>query len=247
MSEKKDKQKCEKCNNETTKLSLALTSVNEAWCTLRDGIYNAAITVFGKSVKKNVDWFEENSLTLSPLVTALLAFKTCPSTSRENLARRKMQTEVRKCAHSYWLDLCDDIQKAADMCNTRRMHEGLKCCIGPVKRAVAPLKGLYGNILRGKQQIQFPKIRPQEMTANQLKFISADEELLSKIHRILLLCWQKEDVPQDLKDARFIQLYKSKGDRSVCDNYISISLLNIIGKIYCRILLPKLQLVGENI
>ena len=68
MSEIKGKQKCEQFNNETTKLSLALTSVNEAWRTLRDGIYNAAITVFGKSVKKNVDWFEENSLTLLLLV-----------------------------------------------------------------------------------------------------------------------------------------------------------------------------------
>ena len=51
----------------------------------------------------------------------------------------------------------------------------------------------------------------------------ADQELLLKIHQILLLCWQKEDVPQDLKDARFIQLYKSKGDRSVFDNYRDIS------------------------
>ena len=75
----------------------------------------------------------------------------------------------------------------------------------------------------------------------------ADQELLSKIHQILLLCWHKEDVPQDLKDARFIQRYKSKGDRSVYDNYRGISLLSIIDKIFCRILLPTLQVLGENI
>ena len=34
MSEIKDKQKCEQFHNETIKLSLALISVNEAWCTL---------------------------------------------------------------------------------------------------------------------------------------------------------------------------------------------------------------------
>ena len=38
------------------------------------------------------------------------------------------------------------------MGDNRRMYEGIKHCIGPVKRAVAPLKDLHGNILRGKQE-----------------------------------------------------------------------------------------------
>ena len=73
-------------------LSLVLTSVNEARCTLRDGMYNAAITVFGKSVKTNVDWFEENSLTPLPLAnekrTALLAYKTCPTSKIGKICER---------------------------------------------------------------------------------------------------------------------------------------------------------------
>ena len=56
------------------------------------------------------------------------------------MARRNMQTVARRYAQSYWLDLCDDIQKAADMGDTRRMYEGIKRCIGPIRRAVASLK-----------------------------------------------------------------------------------------------------------
>ena len=63
-----------------------------------------------------------------------------------------MQTEARKCAQSYWLNICDGIQRAADIGDTHKMYEGIKCCIGPVKWAVAPLKDLQGNILTGKQQ-----------------------------------------------------------------------------------------------
>eukprot|EP00112_Aurelia_sp_Birch-Aquarium-sp1_P005250 Seg1595.6 transcript_id=Seg1595.6/GoldUCD/mRNA.D3Y31 product="hypothetical protein" protein_id=Seg1595.6/GoldUCD/D3Y31 len=114
------------------------TSANDAWCNLRDGIYNAAIAAFGKSVKKNVEWFEENSLALLRHVeekrSALIAYKNSPRyRNLENLrmARSKMQTEAKKCAQSYWLNLCDEIQRAADMSDTRRMYEGIKRCIGP--------------------------------------------------------------------------------------------------------------------
>ena len=75
----------------------------------------------------------------------------------------------------------------------------------------------------------------------------ANQELLAKIHQVLLLCWKEEDVPQDLNDARFIQLYKNNGERSACDSNTGISSVNIIGKIFCHILLPKLQLLGEKI
>ena len=62
-----------------------------------------------------------------------------------------MQTEARKCAPSYWLNICDEIQRAADMGDARKMYQGMKRCIDPVKRAAVP-KDLQGNILTGKQQ-----------------------------------------------------------------------------------------------
>ena len=251
------------------------------------------------------NWFEENSQLLLPLVeekrSALIAYKNSPSIGNlENLrmSRSRMQTEARKCAQSYWLNICDEIQRAADMGDTRKMYQGIKRCIGPAKRAVAPLKDLQGNILTGKQQklecwvehygILYTRTSdinineavlatlPQfeimedlstESTLEELQqainsipvnkasgndsipaeiYKCANKELLTKIHQVLLLCCREDDVPQDFKDARFIQLYKNKGDRSECDNHRGIFLLNIIGKIFSRILLPRVQILGEN-
>ena len=48
--------------------------------------------------------------------------------------------------------------------------------------------------------------------------------------------WDKEVIPQQLKDASIIRLYK-KGNRQLCDNYRGISLLAIAGKILARVLL----------
>nr|VZI35290.1 unnamed protein product [Spirometra erinaceieuropaei] len=53
--------------------------------------------------------------------------------------------------------------------------------------------------------------------------------------------WPQGEFPQDFKDATIVHLYKRKGNRQVCDNHRGISLLNIGGKIYARILLNRLN------
>nr|VZI02283.1 unnamed protein product [Spirometra erinaceieuropaei] len=53
--------------------------------------------------------------------------------------------------------------------------------------------------------------------------------------------WRQGEVPQDFKDATIVHLYKRKGNRQVCDNQRGISLLNIAGKIFARILLNRLN------
>nr|VZI45637.1 unnamed protein product [Spirometra erinaceieuropaei] len=49
------------------------------------------------------------------------------------------------------------------------------------------------------------------------------------------------EVPQDFKDATIVNLYQRKENRQVCDNHRGISLLNIAGKIFARILLNRLN------
>nr|VZI42375.1 unnamed protein product [Spirometra erinaceieuropaei] len=53
--------------------------------------------------------------------------------------------------------------------------------------------------------------------------------------------WRQGEVPQDFKDATIVHLYKRKGNRQVSDNHRGISLLNIAGKIFARILLNRLN------
>ena len=53
--------------------------------------------------------------------------------------------------------------------------------------------------------------------------------------------WRTEAIPQDIKDASVIHLYKRKGNPQVCDNHRGISLLSIAGKIIAKILLNRLN------
>ena len=51
--------------------------------------------------------------------------------------------------------------------------------------------------------------------------------LVEKLHHLFELIWDQGKVPQDLKDALIIHLYKRKGNRQACDNHRGISLLSI--------------------
>ena len=71
--------------------------------------------------------------------------------------------------------------------------------------------------------------------------------LLQSLHYTLCQCWREGGVPQDMKDAKIVTLYKNKGDRSDCNNYRGISLLSIVGKVYARVVLARLQQLAERV
>ena len=45
-----------------------------------------------------------------------------------------------------------------------------------------------------------------------------------------------------MRDANIVTLYKNKGDSGDCNNYRGISLLNIVGKLFAKVVLMKLQI-----
>ena len=54
-------------------------------------------------------------------------------------------------------------------------------------------------------------------------------------------------VSEDWRSAVIIPLYKGKKVRTKCSNYRSISLLNIVGKIYAGILVDRIRRVSGDL
>ena len=73
------------------------------------------------------------------------------------------------------------------------------------------------------------------------------KELLPLLHDLLIKCWRKGSVPQDMKDSNIVTLYKNKGARNDCNNYRGISLLSVVGKLIARVILARLQLLADRI
>lgn len=53
-----------------------------------------------------------------------------------------------------------------------------------------------------------------------------------------------------MRNSKIITLYKNKGDRSDCNNcrgQLPISLLSIVGKVFVRVILARLQALADRI
>ncbi|XP_066482784.1 DBIRD complex subunit ZNF326 isoform X2 [Tiliqua scincoides] len=257
-----------------------------------------------KKTNKTADWFEAHSEALRPVIEekkrALAAYKACPSERNLQIlraTRNKVQTTARRCANDYWLQLCSQIQIAADTGNIKGMYDGIKQALGPTQKKIDPLKSATGEVIQDEAQemerwVQhYSELYSRENVVteealNNIECLPVLEELDSEptleelnvaldslasgkapekdsipaevlkcckeiiateLHEILCLCWREGGVPQDMKDANIVTLYKNKGDAGDCSDCPDISLLSVVGKLFARVALKRLQVLAESV
>ena len=60
-------------------------------------------------------------------------------------AKSILQGEERRCAHEYWINLCEEIQAASDRGDTNTMHSLMKTTLGPAITQLTKLKTENGE------------------------------------------------------------------------------------------------------
>ena len=244
-------------------------------------------------------WEELEPLT-EAMRKALLEYKNNLTPRTLNILHTAINTAqqaTRRCLEEYWLNLCNNIQLAADIGNVRRMYEGIKEAAGPTATKTAPLKSKSGEVItdQGKQlehwighylelnvtqnvvteaaldaipdlpeMVEFDEPRTLEELSKAIDSLASGKSpgadgipaeilktgkavLLEPLHQLLCLSWELGYVPQDMRDANIVTLYKEKRDRSDCNSCRGISLLSIVGKAFTRVVLTRLQSLAEQI
>ena len=71
--------------------------------------------------------------------------------------------------------------------------------------------------------------------------------ILIPLFDLLSRCWTNGEVPQDMIDAVISTIYKNKGDKGSCDNFRGISLLDVAGKVFAKIIQKRLWILSEGL
>ena len=59
------------------------------------------------------------------------------------------------------------------------------------------------------------------------------------LEQLFSVVWHEETVPRQWRGGLIVNLFK-KGDREDLSNYISITLLSVVGKVFCKVLNNRL-------
>ena len=70
-------------------------------------------------------------------------------------------------------------------------------------------------------------------------FRCGGEDLLNHLTVFFQKCWSAGEVPQQWRHAIVANIYKRKGERSDCGNYRGLSLLDVAGKIFAKIMASR--------
>ena len=70
--------------------------------------------------------------------------------------------------------------------------------------------------------------------------------LVTHIVTLFTTVWREQRVPAEWRDALLVPVPKN-GDLSLCGNWQGISLLDVMGKLFARVLNDRLQLVVEEV
>ena len=79
------------------------------------------------------------------------------------------------------------------------------------------------------------------------EMLKSGEDVVCKwLSRIFNICWERGEVPRDWRAAVVLPVYKGKGDMKECCKYRGISILNVVGKVYGRILIERENVITED-
>nr|VZI05814.1 unnamed protein product [Spirometra erinaceieuropaei] len=210
-------------------------SVENRWCQLLNTVQSTALAVLGRAQRQHQDWFDDNDAAIreEPPTQSLLAANLSNDCARCKtpglLAKLKRSKGTRWAEHFRGVLNRPSVISDASIELLPQVETNVDLYLPPsLQETITAVQQLSSGKAPGSDAI------PAEV------YKHGGPQLMDHLTALIQEMWRQGEVPQDFKDATIVHLYKRKGNRQVCDNHHGISLLNIAGKIFARILLNRL-------
>ncbi|KAI4795493.1 hypothetical protein KUCAC02_031377, partial [Chaenocephalus aceratus] len=228
----------EKLGGVELSLSSSENTRDQKWTSISSALYEAAAQTIGYKNKNHPDWFDKNSETIHDLLKdmhrAHRATLKSPSSSstrqRWQRIRREVQRATRGTQDEWWTTKAvEKIYGPTSRCITplktadRRPHRPGRPAYTSSYAQSGPAPNLPGGPIRSLKNNKSPG--DDNIPAELLK--QGGDLCTRALPKSITEVWADEIVPQQWRDANVVTIYKNKGDKAVCGNSRSISLLAV--------------------
>ncbi|BHF70797.1 hypothetical protein SprV_0301385000 [Sparganum proliferum] len=238
-------------------------SVENCWCQLRDTVRSTALAVLGRAPRQHQDWFDDNDAAISNLLAEKnrlhKAYVDHPTEDNKAAFYRSRPIKavygppakgtaplLSADGSTLLTEKTQNLQRWAEHFRgvLNRLSAISDAAIDRLPQvetnADLDLPPSLQETIRAVQQLSSRKAPGSDAIPSEV-YKHGGPQLMDHLTALFQEMWRQGEFPQYFKDATIVHLCKRKGDRPVCDNHRGVSLLNIAGKIFARILLNRLN------
>jgi len=149
-------------DNKLADLQLNTPDIETNWTNFKEIVHATALEVLGPTTKKHQDWFDENDEEISALMQEKIKLYAIHQQDPQSVSkkdaftniRRTIQTKLRDMMDNWMKEKAAEIQKFADMHDSKRFYDSLKALYGPQASGTSPLLSADGStLLTDREQI----------------------------------------------------------------------------------------------
>ncbi|BHF74169.1 hypothetical protein SprV_0401725300 [Sparganum proliferum] len=233
--------------------------VSNQWSSLKTSVYGADEKILGYTQRRRSDWISGRTLQLSA--------QTARARSRNDDYFRQLRKMTAKSAmddrKQYWAEIATSMEQASNVGDTRKLYQLIRQVSGKPSTLSDSVRDVNGGFIAdnsAKVERWHPPSEEEVVDAirklcnNKAPgedgipaeiFKSCVDTLAPWLHEVIERAWRDEVVPDDWGLGILVPILK-KGDKTRCENYRGISLIDVAAKIFAIVLLRRFQAVRDS-
>nr|VZI48410.1 unnamed protein product [Spirometra erinaceieuropaei] len=244
--------------------------VSNQWSSLKTSVYGAAEKTLGYTQRRRSDWISGRTLKLS----AQTARARSRNDDYFRQLRKMTAKSARNDRKQYWAEIATSMEQAPNVGDTRKLYrlirqvsverwrEHFEHHLNFDTRPTSPLLSSSAEFLPSPTYAVQCDPPSEEEVADDIRklrnnkapgedgipaeiFKSCVDTPAPWLHEVMERAWRDEVVPDDWGLGILVPILK-KGDKTRCENYRGISLIDVAAKIFAIVLLNRFQAVRDS-
>ncbi|BHF83345.1 hypothetical protein SprV_0802648900 [Sparganum proliferum] len=246
--------------------------VSNRWSSLKTSVYGAAEKILGYTQRRRSVWISGRTLQLS----AQTARARSRNDDYFRQLRKMTAKSARDDRKQYWAEIATSMEQASNVSDTRKLYQLIRQVGGKPSTLSDSVRDVNGGFIADnsakverwrehfEHHLNFDTQPTSPLLSSSAEFLpspthaapgedgipaeifkSCVDTLAPWLHEVIKRAWRDEVFPDDWGLGILVPILK-KGDKTRCENYRGISLIDVAAKVFAIVLLRRFQAVRDS-